>query len=732
MRVLDKGSIRGGVALGCRSARTPVASGPLWQLHCRRSSLLPLLVFVVLPLLPLPLLGLPLLGLPLLGGVPSGPAAWLSAAFSPRTCMAVEDAKPTPKPAAGASGKPAAGEKRRANRLGRETSPYLLLHAHNPVDWYPWGEEALAKAKRENKLIFLSIGYSSCHWCHVMERESFLDDEIAAVLNKNFVCIKVDREERPDVDTVYMTSLQVFHRLSRSGRGGGWPLSMFLTPDAEPFFGGTYFPARDGDRGANVGFLTIARRIGEVWNENAEKVREDARTISKYTKLELEQARPPALAAINKELLEGVRKGLLEMHDGRYGGFSFNEGNPDRPKFPEPSNLLFLLDRLRRQVDDEEVRQSLQAAVLLTLDRMAWGGIRDHLGGGFHRYSVDRYWRIPHFEKMLYDNGQLASVYVEAYALTKREDYARVVRETLDFVLRELRDPQGGFYAALDAESEGEEGKFYRWEKKELTALLTPAEWERFAPVYGVSGAPNFEDEYYVPQFDRSLAEHARGRSQDEATLERDLAAIRGKLLTARNRRARPLTDTKILTSWNGIMIRGFADAGRVLRDDRYLQAARDAASFVLDKLRAPDGRLQRTFGGGQAKLNAYLDDYAFLVDGLIALHRATGEQRWLQAADQLTARQIELFWDDKQGGFFFTSSDHESLLARAKDVTDGAEPSGNSVAAGNLVYLSRALKRDDYRERARRTMETASLLWMTAPSAVPRLGIAVANYLED
>lgn len=637
--------------------------------------------------------------------------------------------KPADKPAAPAT---TTREKPRANRLARETSPYLLLHAHNPVDWYPWSEEALAKAKRENKLIFLSIGYSSCHWCHVMERESFLDEEIAAVLNKNFICIKVDREERPDVDTVYMTSLQVFHRLSRSGRGGGWPLSMFLTPDAEPFFGGTYFPARDGDRGANVGFLTMVRRIGEVWSDNAEKIREDARTISKYTKLELEQARPPALAAITSDLLEGVRKGLSEMHDDRYGGFSFNEGNPDRPKFPEPSNLLFLIDRLRRQVDDAETREQLQTALLLTLDRMAWGGIRDHLGGGFHRYSVDRFWRIPHFEKMLYDNGQLASVYAAAYELTKREDYARVVRETLNFVLRELRDPKGGFYSALDAESEGDEGKFYRWEKKQLTELLSPAEWQRFAAIYGVSGPPNFEDEYYVPQLEQSLADHARASSLSETTLERELAPIRSKLLSARNRRPRPLTDTKILTSWNGLMIRGLADAGRVLKDEQYLTAAREAAQFVLDKLRTPDGRLQRTFGAGQAKLNAYLDDYAFLVDGLIALHQATGERVWLQAADELTARQIELFWDDKQGGFFFTSNDHESLLARAKDVTDGAEPAGNSVAASNLVYLARVLPREEYRERARRTMETASLLWMTAPSAVPRLALAVASYLED
>ncbi len=638
-------------------------------------------------------------------------------------------AKPVvPKPVAA---KPAAAPKHR-NRLAKETSPYLLLHAHNPVDWYPWGEEALTRAKKENKLIFLSIGYSSCHWCHVMERESFLDEEIAALLNKHFVCVKVDREERPDVDAVYMASLHVFNRLTGNGRGGGWPLSMFLTPEAEPFFGGTYFPARDGDRGARMGFLTLVQRVADIWEKNAEKLREDGKTLTRYVKAELEQPRAALKpVAIAPELLAEVQSALTAQYDERHGGFGFAEEAPDRPKFPEPSKLLFLLENARRARSLKLAGTPAERQLIHTLDQMARGGIRDHLGGGFHRYSVDRFWRIPHFEKMLYDNAQLLSVYAEAYALTGRADFRRVAEEIIAFSRREMADPAGGFYAALDAESEGEEGRFYRWEAADIEKRLEPAQWQLFRDVYGLNAPPNFEETFHVPQLAESLARVAESRGETFEQLDDRLRPIREKLLAERNRRARPLTDTKILTSWNGLMIRGLADAGRLLKAPEYTELAARTADFTLRNLRLPDGRLARTATQGQARLAAYLDDYAFLIDGLLALHRATGDNRWLDESDKLQTEQNRLFADTKHGGFFFTANDHESLLARAKEITDGAEPSGNSVAACNLVYLAAARKNPAYRAQAKGTVESATMLWTLAPGSMPRLALAAGELVE-
>ncbi len=612
------------------------------------------------------------------------------------------------------------------NHLAKETSPYLLLHAHNPVDWYPWNEESLAKAKKENKIIFLSIGYSSCHWCHVMERESFMDEEIAAVLNKHFVCIKVDREERPDVDKIYMTALQVFNQLYRSVRGGGWPLSMFLTPVGQPFFGGTYFPARDGDRGVATGFMTLLTRVQEVWKRDPDSIRKDGATLTRFTKLDLEGGQLPVDLKIDKKLLAAAQEQLGAQYDPKYGGFGFNPAVAQRPKFPEPSNLLFLIDRVKKTGSEEA-----KAMLVGTLERMALGGIRDHLGGGFHRYSVDRFWRIPHFEKMLYDNGQLATVYTEAYLLTRREDFRRVLEEMLRFVLREMTSPEGGFYSALDAESEDVEGMFYRWEKAQVQKLLTADEFKLFASVYGLDAEPNFEEHYFAPQLSRPFAETADDRKHTEAELEQQLAPIRKKLFDARARRERPLTDTKILTSWNGLMIRGFADAGRGLKDESYVAAARSAARFVLEKLRTDNGRLLRTYGQGRAKLNAYLNDYAFFIDGLIALHRATGDGQWLAAADQLMQKQLELFWDSKSGGFFFTSDDHETLLARAKNPIDGAQPSGNSVSAQNLLFLADALGKPVYRERAKATIRSFGGLLERSPAAATRMLVAVSDLLD-
>ncbi len=605
------------------------------------------------------------------------------------------------------------------NRLAHETSPYLLLHAHNPVDWYPWGEEALQKARRENKIIFLSVGYSSCYWCHVMERESFMDEEIAAYLNEHFVCIKVDREERPDIDAIYMHAVQL-----SSGRGG-WPMSVFLVPgeDAKPFAGGTYFPPRDGDRPPARGFLSVVRDIQKLWTEQRPKVVDTAELVAREIQKNLQRHQELQPAELDGALLDHTLEQLAAEYDPEYGGFGFSLFNVDRPKFPEPSKLLFLVQRAR--LPDGEPAQTM---LLASLDRMMLGGIRDHLGGGFHRYSTDRYWRIPHFEKMLYDNGQLATIYAEAFSLTQNPAYQLVVEELLDFILREMTLSEGGFYSALDAETDAEEGKFYRWTVDEIQAELTTEQWNLFAPIYGLNQEPNFEHKYYVPLVtptDDSLSQAL------QKTIHPGLKPIRSKLLNVRGQRPRPLLDTKIITGWNGLMIRGFADAGRIFNHPPYLQTAERVTRFVLAELQTEDGHLLRNFAGGKAKLNAFLDDYAFLTDGLIALHRATGDRKWLTTAETITDRQIELFWDDTHGGFYFTSDDHESLLARLKDPHDGVRPSGLSVSADNLVYLARELDRQDYFDRAEATIQSSADLLRERPAAVTRMAIAVMALLE-
>lgn len=613
------------------------------------------------------------------------------------------------------------------NSLAKETSPYLLLHAHNPVDWYPWSQDSLAMAKTQNKPIFLSIGYSSCHWCHVMERESFLDEEIAKFLNDNFICIKVDREERPDVDAIYMESLHVINQLTRSGRGGGWPLSMFLTPDAKPFFGGTYFPARDGDRGARIGFLTLSKKINENWVDKKDRIEKDAKLITDLTKKSLAGQQPFKDAAINKTWFAMTMNALKEKFDPQYGGFRFSPTDSQVPKFPEPSNLYFLAEQIRRDSKNEDAIKMLTT----TCERMMMGGIYDHLGGGFHRYSVDRYWAIPHFEKMLYDNGQLATVYSELYQITGREDFKWVVDGIMSFLQREMTDANGGFYSALDAESENEEGKFYRWDKAEIQKLLSDEEYKLFAEVYGINLPPNFEG-HYAPQLKSSLPAIAASQLIKTAELEQKLIPIRKKLFDVRAKRPRPLTDNKILASWNGLMIRGCADAGRILKNEKYTQMAETSAKFVLEKMIDDSGRLIRTVTGDTAKLNAYLEDYACVIDGFIALHRATGQQSWIDAAEKIQKKQDELFWDDKHGGYFFTSSDHEVLIARSKKQVDGAMPSGNSVSAGNLLYLSNVLQRPDYKEKARKCVISASALIEQYPIAAPRLLITAQALMDE
>ena len=618
-----------------------------------------------------------------------------------------------------AQGKPA----KHTNRLAKESSPYLLLHAHNPVDWYPWGEEALAKARDEKKLIFLSVGYSSCYWCHVMERESFMDDEIAALLNKHFVCIKVDREERPDIDEIYMQALHIYLQLIGSKQGGGWPLSMFLTPDTKPLMGGTYFPPRDKE--GRVGFLSVLNRVQEAWTAEPAKWQVTGDGLAKYVAESLQQRPILQVVKPSRAMLDRVLSALAAQFDEQYGGFGFDPGNPRRAKFPEPPNLNFLLDQTRRKGD------AADKMLAITLAHVADGGIRDHVGGGFHRYSTDRYWRVPHFEKMLYDNGQLVSVYSQAYEISPKPEYQHVVDEAIAFVLRELADPAGGFYAALDAETDGEEGKFYVWQREEIEGALSPEEYSLFAEVYGIADEPNFEG-HYIPLLKKPLADVAADRKQTEAELDAALRPIRAKLLAERAKRPRPLTDTKILAGWNGLMIRGLADAGRVFKNDAYTQAAVRAAEFVLTKMRDAEGRLQRSYAGGQARLPAYLDDYALLVDGLLALHRATGDERWLKAGEDLTAQQIELFWDERVGGFFYTSTLHEQLIARSKLPTDGVIPSGNSVSTANLLYLAAKLSKPEYVQRAEQCIRSAAPLLEENPAAVVQLAVAVATFIEQ
>ncbi|MCP4887232.1 MAG: thioredoxin domain-containing protein [Planctomycetaceae bacterium] len=616
------------------------------------------------------------------------------------------------------------GQPAYTNRLAKESSPYLLQHAHNPVDWYPWGEEAFAKARREGKLVFLSVGYAACHWCHVMERESFMDEKIANVMNEKFVCIKVDREERPDVDQIYMTAVQLI-----SGQGG-WPMSVFLLPDGRPFWGGTYFPARDGDRGASTGFMSVLNQIEQVWENQRDKVTQQADTLTSAIKSsQTPKAEAERGDVLGPELVLATMASLFEQYDPVHGGFGVA---PGRPKFPEASNLIFLLDRARRESVGEEKRASALMMLTKTLDGMISGAMYDHLGGGFHRYSVDQKWQIPHFEKMLYDNGQLMSIYAEAFAETQRAEYRHVVEGIGDFVIRELRAPGGGFYSALDADSEGEEGKFYRWTAAEIADLKSEPGFELASDVFHLQGPPNFEGEFYAPDPRETLTAAAQQRELDFETLTKRLKSIRTKMFEIRSGRERPITDVKILTAWNGLMVQGLADAGRILNRPDYIKAATQAADFLLAQLRQEDGRVLRSFAAGEAKLNGYVDDYAFLARGLQALHQATGEARWLNHTREITDQQLERFWDEDASGFFFTSSDHPELIVRVKDPADGAIPAGNSVSLENLRYLAEQTGEAKYQDVYEQTLQSLVPLLKKAPSAAPRATAELAHYFDQ
>ena len=597
-------------------------------------------------------------------------------------------------------GDPAQHVPQYTNRLILETSPYLLQHAHNPVDWRAWGDEAFAEAKRLNRPVFLSVGYSTCHWCHVMEGESFEDVEIARYMNEHYVCIKVDREERPDVDAIYMSAVQA---LTQSG---GWPMSVWLTPAREPFFGGTYFPPRDGARGAQHGFLTILRELSDTYAKDGERVGRAAKSLVEAVRKDMESAdtggAQPSAGVIGATV------------DYFKRAFDTVEGGVRRaPKFPSNVPIRLLLRAHRRTGDADTLHMAT-----LTLAKMAGGGMYDQLGGGFHRYSTDARWLVPHFEKMLYDNALLAVAYAEASQVTGRADFARVARETLDYVLREMTTPEGAFYSATDADSEGEEGKFFVWSQKEIEEVLGPgAETARFLRYYGVTAGGNFEGANILNAAHPDEGEWAA------------LAPARKKLYDVRARRVPPLRDDKVLAAWNGLMISGFAVAGRVLGEPRYVAAATRAATFVLERMRAPTragGRLARSFKDGRPGAAGFLDDYAFVVAGLLDLYEAGFERRFLEAAVALADETERLFADATHGGWFMTAGDHEALLAREKPAYDGAEPSGTSVALSNALRLATFTTDDKWRRIAERALGAVGVVLANRPMAMTEALLAL------
>ena len=579
------------------------------------------------------------------------------------------------------------------NRLSGETSPYLLQHANNPVDWYPWGEEALQRAKDEDKPILLSIGYSACHWCHVMERESFENEAIAALMNEHFVSIKVDREERPDLDAVYMEAVQM---LTGSG---GWPMTVFLTPDGRPFYGGTYFPPVD--RFNMPGFPRLLESVAHQYRDNKSEIE---RVTSQLTEqMGRTGQMPKGDSPLTVETLHQAYTTLATNFDYQNGGTG------TAPKFPQAMNLEVLLRYYNHGYNERALEM-----VDLTLEKMAMGGIYDQIAGGFARYSTDTYWLVPHFEKMLYDNALLARLYLHAHQTTARGMYRRIAEETLDYIMREMTGPEGGFYSATDADSEGEEGKFFVWSPAEIETVLGD-ESGIFSGFFGVTKSGNFEGKNIL-----NISQKASEYSQHQGiSLERLIDVVqRGKLAlwAEREKRVHPLLDDKVLASWNGMMLRSFAEAGAALERQDYLDAAVRNANFLLETMR-PEGKLLRTYRAGQAKLPGYLEDYSFVADGLLALYEATFDQRWLDESISLADRMIELFWDDAVGGFYDTSAEHDQLVVRPRDVLDNAQPCGGSVATDVLLKLAVITGNEDYRVKAATPLRTLRELMGRAPA---------------
>jgi uncharacterized protein YyaL (SSP411 family) len=579
------------------------------------------------------------------------------------------------------------------NRLARETSPYLLQHAHNPVDWYPWGEEAFARAKAEDKPILLSVGYSACHWCHVMERESFENADTAAVMNRHFVNVKVDREERPDVDHIYMQAVQTM-----TGQGG-WPMTVFLTPDGTPFYGGTYFPP--ADRHGLPGFPRLLQALAEAWTNRRADVLDNGRQLA--GSLGQESRLRAAGAPLSDEILFSGFQGVSAQFDEEHGGLG------GAPKFPQPMIWEFVL-RFARRSDNPYARRMVHT----TLVKMARGGMYDQLGGGFARYSVDPLWLVPHFEKMLYDNAQLASLYLHAWQAFADPECRCVAEETLDYVLREMTDPAGGFYSAQDADSEGHEGKFFVWTADEIHAVLG-AEADAAMAYWGVDRGSNFEGKsiLWLP-----------GEPDPERA-----AAWRRKLFEVRERRVKPGRDDKVLAAWNGLMARAFAEAGRALGRADYLAAARRNAEFVLDSMRV-NGRLLRTWKAGQAKLKGYLEDYAMVAAALLELYAATFDRLWLDEARGLADAILRLFWDESVGGFFDTGADHERLIVRPRNLYDNAVPCGSSVAVEVLFRLAALTGEERYERHALAALRPMADLMSRHPTAFGRFLCALDFHL--
>ncbi|HPZ10070.1 MAG TPA: thioredoxin domain-containing protein [Candidatus Eremiobacteraeota bacterium] len=596
------------------------------------------------------------------------------------------------------------------NRLIHEKSPYLLQHAYNPVDWYPWGEEAFLKAREEDKPIFLSIGYSTCHWCHVMEKESFEDFEVAELMNKIFVCIKVDREERPDIDGIYMTTCQVM-----TG-GGGWPLTIIMTPDKKPFFAGTYIP-KERFYG-RIGLMDLIPRIQELWTNRKEDVLHTAHELTEaLQRLEIKEPGEE----LNEDTLRTGYKQLLERFDWKYGGFSRS------PKFPTPHNLFFLL-RYWQKIDDVTAMEMIEK----TLQFMRLGGIYDHIGFGFHRYSTDERWFLPHFEKMLYDQALVAMVYTEAFQATGKDEYGRTAREIFSYVLRDMTSQEGGFYSAEDADSEGEEGKFYLWSEEEILKILGREEGEIFIKVFNVEKGGNFREEATGEKMGRNilylkkpLYEVALTLNISENSLRERIEKSREKLFKEREKRIHPHKDDKILTDWNGLMIAALSKGAQVFDDLVYLEAAKKCTGFILEKM-YNRGRLLHRYRDGQSAITGNIDDYAFFIWGLLELYETDFDVEYLKKALELNETLIKYFWHEEEGAFYFTPHDGESLIIRQKEIYDGAIPSGNSVSMLNLLRLGRITGNLDYEQKVRYMGKTFSREVKQVPIAHTQLMVSL------